>query len=357
MKPFSPLYFIKENRMRSVLLIFMMMLEYGIYLTGLYLGNSLDNWKYSLKNFEKTAVVYAVETDENLNDYNKLVEEVINNERIKVIYSGKSQQIDYNTIMGYKSGCISYTFRSVSDFKTYCNYFNIKCDFSSLKSGSMIMSKKYADNIGIRYGDTIRKDDEMRLTRDFRLDAVTDEDGYPIYFITDEDEESRGLILLGDNVHEYTEQLKQKYNVYIVNDMKSGMKQDYVPFKIIFYSIVFLFSVIMAIIINSAYIGMYQNRKPEFAVYRAIGISKVKTMFKIISELLCMDAAALISGAVVIFLFVYLFNNLYLYDKGLYLQYFNSTAISGTAISNLLIIIPLSVSRSAMAAKADICEI
>ncbi len=357
MKPFSPLYFIKENRMRSVLLIFMIILEYGVYVTGLYIGNAVDIWDYTLKNFEKTAVVYAVETDEDLNDYNKLLDEVINNDRVKTIITGTNQRIDSKSIMGSNMGFISYTFRSVDDFKTYCDYFGIKCDFSSLKSGSMIMSRKYADNIGLKKGDIRGNDDEKRLTRDFTLDAITDEDGYPIYFITDEEDTPGSFIMLGDDVHDYTEGLKDKYDVYITNDISSSIEKDFAPYRIIFYSIVFLFSAILAVIINSAYIGMYQNREIEFAVYRAMGISKKRKMCKIISELLCMDAIALLTGAAILFISLYLFNNLYLYDRGLYLQYCNSVALSGLMISNLLIIIPLSVSRSRMAAKADICNI
>lgn len=43
MNPFSPLYFIKENKARCLLLMFMIFLSWGVYLGGLYATNPRHN--------------------------------------------------------------------------------------------------------------------------------------------------------------------------------------------------------------------------------------------------------------------------------------------------------------------------
>ena len=45
MKPFSAMYFVRENRTRCFLLIFMLFLGYVAYLGGLYVTNPRDNWE------------------------------------------------------------------------------------------------------------------------------------------------------------------------------------------------------------------------------------------------------------------------------------------------------------------------
>ena len=52
MKPFSPLYFIKENASRCLALMLMIFLSFGCYLGGLYVTNPLDNWKVPLSYYE-----------------------------------------------------------------------------------------------------------------------------------------------------------------------------------------------------------------------------------------------------------------------------------------------------------------
>ena len=117
-----------------------------------------------------------------------------------------------------------------------------------------------------------------------------------------------------------------------------------------------VFSVILAITINTAFAGMYQKRNYELSVYRAIGISKKKILRKIINELLLIDAIALFMGGVITILFIYLFNNIVLLPDGKFLEYFHPLAVIGVLICNLLSLFPLVLFRVRQIKKADICE-
>ena len=73
-------------------------------------------------------------------------------------------------------------------------------------------------------------------------------------------------------------------------------------------------------------------------------------------ETVDLDGIALAIGSAVSFVFLYLFNNLVLYPDGLYLRYFNSTALIYMVLCNVIIIVPLIVTRCRQMLKTDICE-
>ena len=71
--------------------------------------------------------------------------------------------------------------------------------------------------------------------------------------------------------------------------------------------------------------------------------------------MLLLDAIALVIGSAVSFVFLYLFNNLVLYPDGLYLRYFNSTALIYMVLCNVIIIVPLIITRCRQMIKMDVC--
>ena len=117
-----------------------------------------------------------------------------------------------------------------------------------------------------------------------------------------------------------------------------------------------LLSIILAITINAAFVGMYQRREFEFAVYRAIGISKKQVITKIVKELLLIDAIALSVGAAIVLLGLYLSNHLFLYPVGKYLRYFDPLAFGFLLLCNVIVIVPLIFTRCRQMLRADICE-
>lgn len=364
MNPLSPLYFIKENKSRCCLLIFMLFLSYGIYLGGLYVTNPFDNWKYPIEIYEQAVYLIVQPSDDNADNEAQLADF-----RARVAADGKAELIDmglydgffWETIMGFENGIFSFTFLSAEDFRTYCRSMNIDCDFDSLKSGSMIMSDRFAKNKSLEIGDSIGKDYDENMYGEYTLDAVTEEDGYTLYFI-DEDAANPGAFMMlgngigGGELYDYADSLQEEYNLFIQQGHRAEIDRQFASLNIIYLFIVIMLSVILAVTINAAFVGMYQRRNYEFAVYRAIGISMRQIIGKIAGELLLIDLIALTAGGAVFFTALYLFNNLVLYPAGKYLRYYNSWALLGLLLCNIMVLVPLILTRCRQMLKTDICE-
>jgi ABC-type antimicrobial peptide transport system permease subunit len=115
-------------------------------------------------------------------------------------------------------------------------------------------------------------------------------------------------------------------------------------------------AVVMAITVNAVFVGLYQHREREFAVYNAIGFTRKEVVLKLLKELVLLDAIGLAAGGAVTLLCVYLINGLYLIPHGMRLFMFNGVALLGLIICNVMVLLPLLVTRSRKLARADICE-
>lgn len=363
MKPFSAGYFIKENKRRGILLIFMFALTYIAYLGGLYVSNIACMYNYSVERMEKFAIIYPAGSDDEYVGFKAALDKVSKEKRITVLQEGVISSLVTKNIMQFNNSHMGYAFRSVEDFKTYCNYMGIQCDFGQLKKGSFIASRLAADNRGMKVGDALKENSDIdeRVYGTYTLDAITDEEGYSYYYINDETNYNCMLLPTGMTAEEfkaYTQELKEEFNVEIFEGQSydENIHKQLDGFNVIYIFIVILLAVVMAITINAAFIGMYQHRQPEFAIYMAIGIPKRKVVGKVIKELLLIDLLGIITGGVVMFLGIYLLNELYLIPKGMQLFYYHSLSLLGMIVCNLVVWIPLVITRSRQLLKADICE-
>lgn len=366
MKPFSPIYYIKENRRKCILLIFMLFLSYAVYLGGLYVTNIRDNWNLMLDNRKQCVLVYSQNADTEGEELKAFAKQVEKEGRAEVIWQeGRYNSLMWETIMGFSGGGITYTFSSVEDFKKYCEFLGIDCAFDKLKDGSFVLSDRFAKNRGLKLGDKVDPDYDRNIYGEYTLDALTEEDGYCQYYI-DEGKFNSGLILIGREkdgeilrgqaLLDYAKQLQQQFDVVIGEDVEERIDKQLKSIHMIYVFLVFLIAVIMAVTINAAFIGMYQRREYEFAVYRAIGISKKAMAGKMAGELLVMDIIALASGAGVSMLFLYLYNYFVLYPVGKYLRYFHPIALLGLLVCNITVVVPLVVTRCRSLLRADICD-
>lgn len=360
MKPFSPLYFIRENKAKCILLIFMLFLGYGAYLGGLYVTNVVDNFNVIIENYDKFANITVRSGRDKASELKKKLSEY---ENVQLIELGSYSNLGWDTIMGFQSWAESLTFISVEDFKLYCDYIGIECDTDALTEGSMIMSELFAKNRGLKLGDKIDENYDENINHEFVLKALTKEEGYTCYFITNESDRSyTNFLLLGKNgadgkeMYRIANELEKDYELYISDNSREELEEEFRTFNMIYVFIMILLGVILAVTINAAFVGMYQRRNFEFAVYRAIGVSRRRIIGKIVGELLCMDIIALAAGGAVFFFGLYLFNNLVLYPNGLYLRYFHPLSLIGLLICNITVLIPLLITRCRQMLKADICE-
>lgn len=362
MKPVSALYYIKENRLRCALLAFMFVLTYIAYIGGLYDYNVSEIFEYHKDAMKKYAVICSDPSDFDFSKFNEAAKEIEKDDRITVIKQGYVSSISISSVMGLHLSFFQYSFRSVEDFKMFCDFMGIKCDYSKLKAGSMIASQMVVNNRGMELGKVFEGDGEYdNLMAEYTLDAITDQAGYFVYYIDDRENYNYILLPTGmseEEFAEYTAELKQKYDIF-VNDrvyITRMIDEQLKGMIVIYVFILILLAVVMAVTVNAAFVGMYIHRKPEFAIYRAIGIGKREVIAKIASELLVIDVIGLAAGGVIMFLILYLLNNLVLYPKGLMLSYCNHLALFGIVLCNLAVLVPMIITRCRQMLRADICE-
>lgn len=362
MKSFSPLYFIKQNKSRCILLMFMIFLSFGAYLGGLYIYTPQENWEYACDIEDNMVEVYQSSGDSKAANYKAFREEMKKRDDVIVIEEGWYNQIDRKTVMGFTDGSLCYTFRTVDDFKLFCEHNDIKCDFSNVKPKTVILSRLMADSKGYKVGSVISHDDEdNNLEYDLTVAALTEEHGYTQYYIGQDGETNNDMLLLGkgisaEEVRRYAAEIAQKYPVNFAQSLREETEEMYSIFNTIFFVVVIFLAIILSVTVNAAFVGMYQRREFEFAVYRAIGISKKKIIRKIAGEILFMDVIVLIVGGGIFFLALYLFNELVLASSGVYLVYTAPIAVIALVLCNLMTVIPLILTRSRVLLKADICN-
>lgn len=360
LRPFSPLYFIRENKVRCFLLIFMIFLGFGGYLGGLYISNPIDNWKCFLRYFEGMVSVRPVTDDEDLLEFDSFINDINSGGQMPILQLGAQEGIGWKSIMGFESGYASLTFLSVEDFRVYCEYNGIQCDFKELGDKSLVISERLAQNAGLKLGDQVGSSAYENVYGNYIVREITQEDGYHEYYINKDAEISKRKLILGKGIsnqelHDLVERTMGKYRVFLY-DPNEEIKSQFAIFYSIYLLVVLLLTVILAVTINAAFVGMYQKRNYEFAVYRAIGMGRGAIVKKLVGELLWMDLFALVMGGGVSFLGLYLLNNLVLYPSGKYLRYFHPMALMGLVLCNVMVILPLTVTRCRQLLRADICE-
>ena len=72
--------------------------------------------------------------------------------------------------------------------------------------------------------------------------------------------------------------------------------------------------------------------------------------------MLSMNVLAVLAGAAVILLYTYLINSLLYEGKGLHLKYFSWIGLLGFLLCELLILIPVILSKGRRMGKADVTE-
>ena len=361
MNPLSPLYFIKENKSRCILLMFMIFLSFGAYLGGIYIHTPQENWDYPCELNEKMVCLHAQNNDKNYENYYNLIEEINKLDNIHVIERGWYNEIERKTVMGFTDGSFCITFRTVDDFRYFCEYNDIDCDFTNIKPKTMVMNKRMAALNGYEIGDVISPDNTNTLSYDFTIAALTDEPGYTQYFIGEETEINCNAMLFGEGisaqeVRKQAEALAKKYPVNFSKSLREETEEVYNIFNTIFMLVIVFLALILSVTVNAAFVGMYQRREFEFAVYRAIGIPKSKLKRKIAGEIITMDLIVLIVGGIIFFLGLYLFNELVLKPNGLYLVYYAPLAIIALILCNIMTVIPLIITRSRVLLKANVCD-
>lgn len=362
-KPFSAIYYIKQNKERAILCIFMMILATLMFLCGNYIHSVLYTFEKEFEYSDKIVVAGVLSTDEDFQDFAEFRKKVQADEALECVdvtgygFSG----MQHGTVIGLELGGWSYTFNSASDMKKVFEHLGIEGDFSNCKHRSIIISADFAKNKGIRLGDKLDHSFDSNLDRTYTVDAIIEDGSFCTFYIY-EDNENMGRLYIysdtmqGEELYHYVKNLAGEEKVQISEPERNQMLPQFYIFYVLFYFVDFLIAVVLAVTVHSVLTGQYLKRTYEFGIYRALGRRKKEIKKKVTAEVLTMNIAACIIGFAGTVLFTYLINELYYSTKGLHLLYFSNTGLIGFILCDVLIVVPLIPSTGARMSKADVTE-
>lgn len=359
MKPFSAWYYIKSNKSRSIIIIFMMFITTFMYIGGNFISSLFWFYDKSDEYGDKIILTECIPTDTDAVDYNSFVKDIKNDDNLIVLgrdgYGYGTGDLLIHHTLGFETGAQTYVFSSNEDMQKAFDNLGIDYDCSGLSDYGCVISKAFAANLGVKVGDLICNDT-------FKLEGLIDDDSFIFFFLVNSpaDRHYRMMILsdkmTGKELRSYVENIRGPRKVSVVRKFTDEVYHQMSIAWIMFFLALFIVSVILAVSLNSVVTGQYIKRNPEFAIYRAIGIRKKQIKRKIASELLLMDLIAIAAGLIINLGVTYLLNEMIYIPVGKYLPYFSWIGVAGILIANVLTVIPLILLKGRRMCKMDVTE-
>lgn len=361
--PFSAFYYLKNNRGRVIICIFMMFLATLTFLAGNYIQSVIYTYEKEFEYSDKLVLVSMQITDKDNVDYDTFLSRVEGDKELEYVQTtarGFSGMLR-NTVLNFEVGGQTYVFNSREDMEKVFKHLGIKGDFSKCKDNSMILSKDFAANKGIKLGDTLDHSFDSGLDGTFTVDALIDDGSYCLFYISKDNENLGRCYVYSDNMegqelYDYVNELADGLNVKVYTSVRDDVTSMFSVYYVIFYILVILIAIVLAVTVNSVMTGQYIKRTYEFGVYRALGISKKEIRKKVAAEILLLNVIACVVGFVTTMLFTYMINELYYKVHGLHLMYFSMTGLIGFIVCDVLIIVPLVLSKGRRMSRADVTE-
>lgn len=362
MKPYSALYYVKENKGRSLLIAIMFFLTTLLMLGGNYIRSNYYYWEGIIDFTEKVVEVEAYVNDEEFRDYFAVIDKLSNDPDLTVmLHSGYGEpSMDWTCTMGFTMGGYATRFNTPEDMAEAFRIVGYHGDFSNLRNGSLALSKAMANNHGLKIGDIV--DENYGLAGTYTLDALIDEDTYAVFYVEEYEEKylMRAHVLSEKlSYPELINRVKSACNgtqCKIQKSWRDDIDGQFGPIDLIFYLALLLLSLVLAVSVNSVISGHYHKRMYEFGIYRAIGRTKRDVRRKVAAEILLTDAASVVVGIGFVELLTFLLNELYYIPGGRYLPYWSKIGVIGLIISNICVLLPTILLRGRAMCKADVTE-
>lgn len=362
-KPFSALYYMKENRGRSVICIFMMFLATLMFLAGNFIHSELYTFEKEFEYSDKLVLVSLQTTDEDFRDFADFRKVVEQDDKLEMVMrSGYGfGGMQHGTVLDLEMGGYSFMFNSVEDMEAVFKRLGIDGDFSRCKHRSIIISQDMAKNKGLQIGDTVDQSTERNLNGTYTVDAIIDDGSYCTFFIYEDNDNLARMYVYsdsmeGEELYNYVKNLAGDREVLVSEPERDEVLSQFYIFYVLFYLIDILIAIVLAVTINSVVTGQYLKRTYEFGIYKALGRSRKDVYKKVAAEILSINFIACLTGFAAIFLFTYLINELVYKQKGLHLLYSSGIGWVGFIICDILIVVPLILSKGRLMSRADVTE-
>lgn len=363
MRPRSAFKYIKENKGRSILIIFMFFLTVVLAVAGNYIESMNWYWERAFLYDDRAPMVGAVSSDEEFRDFEAVMKDLTEDSDLIVLrrsslgYTG----LDWKCTMGYEMGSVSYVVDNRDDLQKLFDRMGVECDLTNVGQRSVVMSKALAANRGLKLGDTLDSSVDSNITGKYTFDAMIDDDSFILFYVeSNPDNSLRAYVmsddLEGDALRSRIEDIIGDRNVMMSQSLRKAVTEQFAPFNLIFLASAFLVSIMLSVTVNSVLTGHYLKRLYEFGVYRAIGWTRRNVIGKVFCEIIVMDIIAILLGVAVMLLATFMLDQLVYMPSGQYLPYVSKIGIAGAVLSNILVVVPSMILQGRRMAKADVTE-
>ena len=365
MRPLSPLYYIRENKIRSLIIIFMFFLTTLLFLAGNYIDSVYYYWDSYMDYSDKMLDVSALSTDEDYREFGEFYKDLLADDALIVMPRSPRGYVglQWMSTMGFSMGSSSFIFETPEDLKTAFEVFGINADLSEVEDGTVCISTALAAQYGLKKGDVIDSSIREGFIGSYRIAALLDDDSFTVFYVENSDYDGDpvrlnvlGRNISGDELYQHIIQLQGDRKADISRPAREEIDKQFEPFILIFVAGIIFLSIILSVVVNSVITGQFIERRYEFGVFRAIGLTKGEIYRKVALELLVMDYIAYLAGAVFILLFTLLMNELVYLPKGQYLPYYSDIGLNSFLTSNALVMVPTIFLKGRSMSKCDVTE-
>lgn len=350
MNPFSSRYYLMQNKARVSKITFIISMLALIYVGGLYLTNISEEAKAILRERRDFVEVMGTFDDTEGEQIRDLAQQVKSYDNVEVL-GVRSNFYRYKTMLGFKNGGRAYVINR-SDFKQLNDKLHLISPEVEIIEDTVFLSNKLARYLNVKDQELITFDTEdvIMYQGDKPYKVITfPSKAFTAYFVTEDTDDAEFYLVTrseGSSESEFLEQinaLKGKYDKVKINTYNDAIEELFRNFQInnvIYYSIIAILAIVFAITTNAVFVGLYDKRKQEFALYRGIGIQKKLIYKKVAVEILYMNGIGIIMGAGIIFLTVSLLNKFIYYKDGISMWYYHPMAFLAIFLCDLAILIP-----------------
>ena len=371
MNPFSSLTYILRDYKRSILSTVVLSLVTVCFLAGMYINNPED--VYSITHHGPDRFCFVMPRSGNaeiLEDYGRFCQNIdsYKTDNVDTVIQAGEIGLNYTSIMSFENGANSFVFASKEDFDLFNSRVHVTEKDVDFKEGELIISKAMANNIGVKVGDKIDRDhSNLYGLVDTTVAEIVDEPGMFVYAIGNVQMSSCTLFVKSENASDedadkdikaIIKEAREDYPNLAIDSFEGHMNtfHEQMGFMIyILYLIVAIVGVVLAVTINSLFSVVYDRRKFEFSIYKALGFRNSKIFTKIAGEILTINTAALLIGSILCAAVVFAVNYI-MEPKGIGFVKFSTQGFIAAVACDLMVVIPVILINWRRVKRYDVTE-
>ncbi|MBR5425230.1 MAG: FtsX-like permease family protein [Clostridiales bacterium] len=363
-RPFSALSYIRSNMARSMVLLLMMSFITVCFIGGMYVDNPLETFRRSKP--ESTRYIYIDRKGnsyEAIQEYQKMQEELKDQlpENANTILYINTRYCNFDSIMLFNCQMEGFVFKNEEDFEIFKERTHLFPEEIKLHDREFLMSEQLANNEGLKIGDPIKKDSLLILAQTY------DGEGMRLCGIVENIGTNGMLVLSNDGVcddklaEDLERTMAELSRKYPFVDFETGRSyvaevEEQMGFMYyIFAAVIVLVAIVLLVTINAAFTAAYDKRKHEFAIYKALGFTKGQIFRKIASEVLILNAGALILGAIMNAGVILVMNQI-MWKDGYHFYGPSKAAVYGTLSAEVVVICTIILLNWRKVRKCEVTE-